>query len=68
MEQEDVIRVAHEALVRCFPRCRDSEPAGPCLLLCITGVLEHHLRDRIRLLRIPVGSMRSAPSPSTTEP
>jgi RNA polymerase sigma factor (sigma-70 family) len=40
-------------LVRSAPRCRDSEPAGPYLRRCISGALQHHLRDRVRLVRVP---------------
>jgi RNA polymerase sigma-B factor len=40
VEREDLIQVAREALVRSAPRC-------------ITGALQHHLRDRVRLVRVP---------------
>ncbi len=53
VEREDLIQVAREALVRSAPRCRASEPAGPYLRRCITGALQHHLRDRVRLVRVP---------------
>ena len=53
VEREDLIQVAREALVRSAPRCRASEPAAPYLRRCITGALQHHLRDRVRLVRIP---------------
>jgi RNA polymerase sigma-B factor len=52
VEREDLIQVAREALVRSAPRCRAEEPAGPYLRRCITGALQHHLRDRVRLVRI----------------
>ena len=52
VEREDLIQVAREALVRSAPRCRAGEPAGPYLRRCITGALQHHLRDRVRLVRI----------------
>ena len=45
--------MAREALVRSAPRCRAGEPAAPYLRRCITGALQHHLRDRVRLVRIP---------------
>jgi RNA polymerase sigma-B factor len=51
VEREDLIQVAREALVRSAPRCRAGEPAGPYLRRCITGGLQHHLRDRVRLVR-----------------
>ncbi len=53
VEREDLIQVAREALVRSAPRCRAGEPAAPYLRLCISGALQHHLRDRVRLVRIP---------------
>ena len=52
VEREDLIQVARESLVRSAPRCRAGEPAGPYLRRCITGALQHHLRDRVRLVRI----------------
>ena len=51
MEREDLIQVAREALVRSAPRCRSGEPAAPYLCRCISGALQHHLRDRVRLVR-----------------
>jgi RNA polymerase sigma factor (sigma-70 family) len=53
VEREDLIQVAREALVRSAPRCRAGEPAAPYLRRCITGALQHHLRDRVRLVRMP---------------
>jgi RNA polymerase sigma factor (sigma-70 family) len=52
VEREDLIQVAREALVRSAPRCRAGKPAGPYLRRCISGALQHHLRDRVRLVRI----------------
>jgi len=52
VEREDLIQVAREDLVRSTPRCRAGEPAGPYLRRCIAGALQHHLRDRVRLVRI----------------
>jgi RNA polymerase sigma factor (sigma-70 family) len=52
VERQDLIQVAREALVRSAPRCRAGEPAGPYLRRCIAGALQHHLRDRVRLVRI----------------
>jgi RNA polymerase sigma-B factor len=52
VEREDLIQVAREALVRSVPRCRAGEPAGPYLRRCIAGALQHHLRDRVRLVRV----------------
>ena len=53
VEREDLIQVAREALVRSAPRCRAGEPPAPYLRRCITGALQHHLRDRVRLVRVP---------------
>ncbi|MFU8886259.1 MAG: sigma-70 family RNA polymerase sigma factor [Cyanobacteriota bacterium] len=53
VEREDLIQVAREALVRSALRCRAGEPPAPYLRRCITGALQHHLRDRVRLVRIP---------------
>ncbi len=53
VEREDVIQVAREALVCSALRCRAGEPPAPYLRRCITGALQHHLRDRVRLVRIP---------------
>ena len=52
VEREDLIQVAREALVRSAPRYRAGEPAGPYLRRCITGGLQHHVRDLVRLVRI----------------
>jgi RNA polymerase sigma-B factor len=52
VEREDLIQVARNALVRSISRCRAGEPAGPYLRRCITGALQHHFRDRVRLVRI----------------
>ncbi len=52
VEREDLIQVARESLVRSAPRCRSGEPAAPYLRRCIQGALQHHLRDRVRLVRI----------------
>ena len=53
VERGDLIQVAREALVRSAPRCRAGEPAAPYLRRCISGALQHHLRDRVRLVRVP---------------
>ena len=52
VEREDLIQMAREALVRSAPRCRAGEPPAPYLRRCISGALQHHLRDRVRLVRI----------------
>ncbi len=53
VEREDLIQVAREALVRSAPRCRAGEPAEPYLRRCIQGAPQHHLRDLVRLVRVP---------------
>ena len=53
VEREDLIQVAREALLRSVLRCKAGEPAEPYLRRCISGALQHHLRDRVRLVRIP---------------
>jgi RNA polymerase sigma-B factor len=52
VERDDLLQVAREALVRSVPRCKSGEPAEPYLRRCIQGALHHHLRDRVRLVRI----------------
>ena len=52
VERDDLIQVAREALLRSVPRCMPGEPAEPYLRRCISGALQHHLRDRVRLVRI----------------
>lgn len=52
VEREDLIQVAREALVRSALRCIAGEPAGPYLRRSITGAQQHHLRDRVRLVRV----------------
>ena len=53
VEREDLIQVAREALLRSVLRCKAGEPAEPYLRRCISGALQHHLRDRVRLVREP---------------
>ena len=52
VEREDLIQVAREALLHSVLRCKAGEPAEPYLRRCIAGALRHHLRDRLRLVRI----------------
>ena len=46
VEREDLIQVAREALLRSVLRCKAGEPAEPYLRRCISGALQHHLRDK----------------------
>lgn len=66
VEREDLIQVARKALVRSAPRCRAGEPAGPYLRRCIAGALKHHLRDRVRLVRISRREHDKGPARSAT--
>jgi RNA polymerase sigma factor (sigma-70 family) len=52
VERDDLLQVARESLVRSIPRLHAGEPAEPYLRRCIQGALHHHLRDRVRLVRI----------------
>jgi RNA polymerase sigma factor (sigma-70 family) len=47
VEREDLIQVAREALLRSVLRCKAGEPAEPYLRRCISGALQHHLRDQL---------------------
>ncbi len=53
VEREDLIQVAREALVRSLPRLEAGRPEVPYLRRCIEGAIQHHLRDRVRLVRVP---------------
>lgn len=53
VERENLIQVAREALLHSVLRCKAGELTDPYLRLCISGALQHHLRDRVRLVRIP---------------
>jgi len=66
VEREDLIQVAREALVRSAPRCRAGEPAEPYLRRCITGALQHHLRDRVRL--VPEAKQKFGPHSAGSAP
>jgi RNA polymerase sigma-B factor len=52
LDPDDLKQVAREALLRAASRCRSSTPPAPYLRRCITGALQHHLRDHARLVRI----------------
>lgn len=51
-ERDDLIQVARLALVLSAARVEPGRPAAPYLRRCIEGALKHHLRDRVRLVRI----------------
>ncbi len=52
VERDDLIQEARLELVRAAARCQGNRPA-PYLRRCITGALQHHLRDRALLVRLP---------------
>lgn len=53
IERDDLFQVAREALVRATARLDATVPPEPYLKRCIRGALLHHLRDQVRLVRIP---------------
>jgi len=53
LEQDDLIQIAREALLRAAARCKADYPPEPYLRRCIQGALQHHLRDGVRLVRVP---------------
>ena len=66
VEREDLIQVAREALVRVLPRCTAGRPPAPYLRRCIEGAIKHHLRDRVRLVRVPRRVHEQGPCPWAT--
>jgi RNA polymerase sigma-B factor len=52
VEAEDLVQVAREALVRSIPRLAPGSDPVPYLRRSIQGALQHHLRDRVRLVRV----------------
>lgn len=52
-ELDDLQQVARLALLRAAGRCQpDAEPL-PYLRACVAGALRQHVRDRVRLVRVP---------------
>jgi RNA polymerase sigma-B factor len=52
LDPDDITQIAREALLLAASRCIPSQPPAPYLRRCITGALQHHLRDQVRLVRI----------------
>ncbi len=52
LDPDDITQIAREALLHAASRCIPSRPPAPYLRRCITGALQHHLRDQVRLVRI----------------
>ena len=52
LDPDDITQIAREALLHAASRCIPSQPPAPYLRRCITGALQHHLRDQVRLVRI----------------
>ncbi|MFM7453963.1 MAG: sigma-70 family RNA polymerase sigma factor, partial [Cyanobium sp.] len=60
VELDDLRQEARLELVRAASRCQGSRPA-PYLRRCIRGVLQHHLRDRALLVRLPAKRRDATP-------
>ncbi len=60
VEREDLIQVARLELVRAAGRVVGDRPV-PYLRHCITGALQHHIRDRALLVRRPKGARGESP-------
>jgi RNA polymerase sigma factor (sigma-70 family) len=60
VERDDLIQEARLELVRAAARCRGNRPQ-PYLRRCIKGTLQHHLRDRALLVRLPARQRGAVP-------
>jgi RNA polymerase sigma-B factor len=60
VERDDLIQEARLELVRAAARCRGNRPQ-PYLRRCIQGALQHHLRDRALLVRLPARQRCAVP-------
>jgi RNA polymerase sigma-B factor len=60
VERDDLIQEARLELVRAAARCRGNRPE-PYLRRCIPGALQHHLRDRALLVRLPARQRGAVP-------
>jgi RNA polymerase sigma factor (sigma-70 family) len=60
VERDDLIQEARLELVRAAARCRGNQPQ-PYLRRCIQGALQHHLRDRALLVRLPARQRGAVP-------
>ncbi len=52
LDRDDLIQIAREALLHAAARCDAIRPAQPYLRRCITGAIQRHIRDGVRLVRI----------------
>jgi RNA polymerase sigma-B factor len=60
VERDDLIQEARLELVRAAARCQGNRPQ-PYLRRCIQGALQHHLRDRALLVRLPARQRGAVP-------
>ena len=60
LERDDLIQEARLELVRAAARCRGNRPQ-PYLRRCIQGALQHYLRDRALLVRLPARQRGAVP-------
>jgi len=60
VERDDLIQEARLELVRAAARCQGNRPQ-PYLRRCIQGALQHHLRDRVLLVRLPARQRGAVP-------
>jgi RNA polymerase sigma-B factor len=58
--RDDLIQEARLELVRAAARCQGNRPQ-PYLRRCIQGALQHHLRDRALLVRLPARQRGAVP-------
>lgn len=60
VDRDDLIQEARLELVRAAARCQGNRPQ-PYLRRCIRGALQHHLRDRALLVRLPAQQRSAVP-------
>ncbi len=60
VDRDDLIQEARLELVRAAARCHGNRPQ-PYLRRCISGALQHHLRDRALLVRLPARQRGAVP-------
>ena len=60
LERDDLIQEARLELVRAAARCHGNRPQ-PYLRRCIQGALQHYLRDRALLVRLPARQRGAVP-------
>jgi RNA polymerase sigma factor (sigma-70 family) len=60
LERDDLIQEARLELVRAAARCQGHRPQ-PYLRRCIRGALQHYLRDRALLVRLPARQRGAVP-------